>query len=84
MTSSLLHRVTLTMSMSNPLKLTLKLHYLKWFHHLKHDPVNKEVKKTLCRFMDDEAMDYDEASGATVDKRKFLLNRIFKAMQVPN
>ena len=29
-------------------------------------------------------MDYEEAAEATVDKRKFLLNRVFDRLQVPD
>ena len=34
--------------------------------------------------MDEESMDYEEAAEAAVDKRKFLLNRLFKKPQVPD
>ena len=62
----------------------LYLHYLKWFRRLKRDPVHKEVIKTLRRFMDEEeGMDYEEAADAAVDRRKFLLNRIFQPQPVP-
>ena len=62
----------------------LYLHYLKWFRRLKRDPVHKEVMKTLRRFMDEkEGMDYEEATDAAVDRRKFLLNRIFRPQPVP-
>ena len=37
--------------------------------------------KTLRRFMDEEFMDYEEAVEAAVDKRKFLLNRLFERPQ---
>ena len=62
----------------------LYLHYLKWFRRLKHNPVHEEVMKTLRRFMDEEAgMDYEEAADAVVDRRKFLLNRVFRTRPVP-
>ena len=62
----------------------LYLHYLKWFRRLKRDPVHEEVMKTLRRFMDEEEdMDYEEATDAAVDRRKFLLNRIFHPRPVP-
>ena len=60
----------------------LYLYYLKWFRHLRRDPVHQEVMSTLRRFMDEESMDYEEAAEAAVDKRKFLLNRLFKKPQV--
>ena len=37
---------------------------------------------TLRRFMDEESMDYEEVAEAAVNKRKFLLNRLFKKPQV--
>jgi len=49
------------------------------FRRLKRDPVHEEVMKTLRRFMDEEeGMDYEEAADAAVDRRKFLLNKIFQ------
>ena len=39
---------------------------------------------TFRRFMDEESMDYEEAVEAAVDKRKFLLNRIFRKPHVPD
>ena len=32
---------------------------------------------------EEEGMDYEEAADAAVDRRKFLLNRIFQPTQVP-
>ena len=62
----------------------LYLHYLKWFCRLKRDPVHEEVMKTLRRFMDEEeGMVYEKAADAAVDRRKFLLNRIFQPRPVP-
>ena len=39
---------------------------------------------TVRRFMDDDDMDFEEAAEATVDKRNFLLNRVFKPVQLPD
>ena len=51
---------------------------------MKKDPIREEVMKTLKRFMNEEdEMDYEEAAEAAVDRRKFLLNRIFKPRPVP-
>ena len=62
----------------------LYLHYLKWLRRLKRDPVHEAVMKTLRRFMDEEEdMDYEKAADAAVDRRKFLLNRIFHPRPVP-
>ena len=56
---------------------SLYLSYVKWFHALKYDSVHKDVMATVHRFMDDDDMDFEEAAEAAVDKRKFLLNRVF-------
>ena len=61
----------------------LYVYYLKWFRHLRRDPVHQEVTNTLRHFMDEESMDYEEAAEAAVDKRQFLLNRLFERPQVP-
>jgi len=62
----------------------LYLHYLRRFRRLKRDPIHEEVTKTLRRFMDkEEGMDYEKAADAAVDRRKFLLNRIFQPRPVP-
>ena len=34
--------------------------------------------KTLLRFMDDEEMDYTEATEAAINGRKYILNRVIK------
>ena len=58
--------------------------YTKWFHHLRRDPVHREVMNTLRRFMNEESINYEEAMEAAVDKRKFLLSRLFERPQVPD
>jgi len=68
----------------NDLLRRLYLQYLKWSRQMKKDPIHEEVMKTLKRFMNEEdEMDYEEAAEAAVDRRKFLLNRIFKPRPVP-
>ena len=47
----------------------LYLHYLQWLERLKHE--------TRHRFMDEVSMDVEEATDAAVERRKFLLNRMF-------
>ena len=34
--------------------------------------------KTLRGFMEDDEMDFAEAAESAIDKRKYLLNRLFK------
>ena len=62
---------------------SLYLHYLKWYRCLKQDPIHRQVMKTLRKFMDEDDMDYEEASEAAVNKRKFLLNNLLKEAKVP-
>ena len=50
---------------------SLYLHYLKWYRCLKQDPIHRQVMKTLRKFMDEDDMDYEEASEAAVNKRNF-------------
>ena len=48
------------------------LERLKWIHRIKLDPVHRKVMKTLRCFIDEDYMDFDEAAGSAVEKRKFL------------
>ncbi|KAL9970138.1 hypothetical protein ACROYT_G022465 [Oculina patagonica] len=62
----------------------LYLHYVKWIRHLNSDHIHEEVMATLRRYMDDDDMDFEEAAEAAVNKRKFLLNRVFEPIEVPD
>ena len=62
----------------------LYLHYLKCFRRLRGDPVHQKITATLRCFMDQNSLDYEEAPEAAVDKQKFLLNRVFERLQVPD
>ena len=48
------------------------LERLKWTHHIQHDAIHREVRKTLRRFIEEDDMDFDEATESAVAKRKFL------------
>ena len=61
---------------------SLYLHYLKWYHCLKQDPIHHQVVKTLRKFMDEDDMNYEEAVEAAVNKQKFLLNSLLKEVKV--
>ena len=61
----------------------LYLHCLHWFEHLKHDPVHKDVMKTRHRFTEEDSMDVEEATDTAVERRKFLLNRMFQLRPIP-
>ncbi len=55
----------------------LYLHYLKCIRDLKSDHIHKDVMATLPHYMDDDDMDFEESAESAVDKRKFLLKRVF-------
>ena len=60
------------------------LERLKWTHRIKFDAIHRKVMKTLQRFIDEDDMDFDEASESAVEKRKFLLNRVMKKKPLPD
>ncbi|KAL9977343.1 hypothetical protein ACROYT_G014735 [Oculina patagonica] len=55
-----------------------------WIRDLKSDHIHKEVMATLRRYMDDDDMDFEKAVEAAVNKRKFLLNRVFEPIEIPD
>ena len=44
---------------------------------LKKGPVHKQIMKTKDAFVNDDNFDPEEALEAAVDKRKFLMKRLF-------
>ena len=60
------------------------LERLKQTHHIKLDAIHRKVMKTLRRFIEEDDMDFDEASELAVEKRKFLLNRLMKKKLLPD
>ena len=44
---------------------------------MKKDPIHKQIMKTKDAFVNDENFDQEEALEAAVDKRKFLMKRLF-------
>lgn len=44
--------------------------------------IHQQVERRRC-YMDGDDMDYEEAKEAPVDKQKFLSNRLFKPVKVP-
>ena len=55
----------------------LYLHYLHWFERLRHDPMHSDVMKTRHRFTEEDSMDVEEVKDAAVERRKFIMNRMF-------
>ena len=44
---------------------------------MKKDPIHKQTMKTKDAFANDDNFDPEEALEAAVDKRKFLMKRLF-------
>ncbi|XP_068723456.1 uncharacterized protein [Montipora capricornis] len=59
------------------------LQYVRWYHHLKTDPMHKKVMQTIRSFKDDDDMDYAETVEAAISKRKYLLNSLFDLEHFP-
>ncbi len=56
---------------------------LKWMHRLKRDPYFKKIKGTMENLKDIDGFDWREATQAAIEKRKFLLNKLFKMQPIP-
>ncbi len=51
---------------------------LLWMRQLKNDPVHKKIMQTKDAFVENDDFDPEEAMEAAVNKRKFLIKRLFK------
>lgn len=58
--------------------------YLKWIHHLRKNYKFKQVMKTKQDFMDMEGFGWEEAMEAAIHKRKFMLNKLFQEIPMPD
>ena len=61
--------------------------YLKrllWIRQLKKDPIHKKIMETRDVFVNDDNFDHRKALEAAIDKRKFLLRRLFRNTQYPS
>ena len=61
--------------------------YLKrllWIRQLKKDPIHKKIMETKDVFVNDDNFDHREALEAAIDKRKFLLKRLFRNTRYPS
>ncbi len=61
--------------------------YLKrllWIRQLKKDPIHKKIMETRDVFVNDDNFDHREALEAAIDKRKFLLKRLFRNTRYPS
>ena len=50
---------------------------LLWIAQMKKDPIHKQIMKTKDAFANDDNFDPEEALEAAVDRRKFLMKRLF-------
>ncbi len=61
--------------------------YLKrllWIRQLRKDPIHKKIMETRDVFVNDDNFDHREALEAAIDKRKFLLKRLFRNTRYPS
>ena len=56
---------------------SIYLNHLLWIAQMKKDPIHKQIMKTKDAFANDDNFDPEEALEAAVDKRKFLMKRLF-------
>ncbi|KAL9960921.1 hypothetical protein ACROYT_G034429 [Oculina patagonica] len=59
------------------------LDYLQWMHAMKKDSTFRKVMETKYELKDTEGYDWLESTELAIDKRKFLLNRLFVKQTVP-
>ena len=59
-------------------KTLLLLENLQWMRAMKKDPTFKKVMETQKELKDTEAFDWLESTELAIDKRKFLLNRLYQ------
>ena len=53
------------------------LEYLQWMRAIKKDPTFQKVIETQREFKDTEGFYWLELTELAIDRRKFLLNRLF-------
>ena len=61
-----------------------KEEYLQSMRAVKKDPTFQKVIETQREFKDTEGFDWLESTELAIDKRKFLLNRLFVTQSIPN
>ena len=59
------------------------LEFLQWMHAMKKDPTFRKAMETRQDLKDTEGYDWLESTELAIDKRKFLLNRLFVKQTVP-
>ena len=59
------------------------LENLQWMRAMKKDPTFKKVIETQKELKDTEGFDWLESTELAIDKRKFLLNRLYEKQPIP-
>ena len=59
------------------------LENLQWMRAMKKDPTFKKVMETQKEVKDTEGFDWLESAELAIDKRKFLLNRLYEKQPIP-
>ena len=59
------------------------LEYLQWMRAMKQDYTFQRVMKTQKDLKDTDGFDWLESTELAIDKRKFLLNRMFVEQPIP-
>ncbi|CAH3185165.1 unnamed protein product [Porites evermanni] len=59
------------------------LQNLQWMRAMKKDPSFKKVIETQKELKDTEECDWLESTELAIDKRKFLLNRLYQKQPIP-
>ena len=59
------------------------LENLQWMRAMKKDPTFKKVMETQKELKDTEGFDWLESTELAIDKRKFLLNRLYQKQPFP-
>ena len=60
------------------------LEYLQWMRAIKKDSTFRKVIETQREIRDTGGFDWLQSTERAIDKRKFLLNRLFETQFVPN
>ena len=59
------------------------LENLQWIYAMEKDPTLNKVMETQKELKDTEGFDWLESTELAIDKRKFLLNRLYQKQPIP-
>jgi len=57
--------------------------HLRWMHYLKKDSTYRKLMETRKNLMDVDDFDWEEATESAINKRKYLLNKLYPKQTVP-